>query len=153
MLRLLLAIFTFIGIGFEAHALCVKTAKANLRTGPSSKKPISWTVGKYTPLMEVRRQGSWIEVEDMDGEKHWVHKSVVTNSIVCVSVQVNSARLRKSPGTNAETADIRQVDRYTAFKRIDAQGEWYEVQAGWGEIYWIHESTVWRPVRVTRLSY
>lgn len=89
----------------------------------------------------------------MDGVTHWVSAKNVTTRMVCVSVKVLVAKLRKSPGNSGEVADIRQVDRYTPFKRVDIQDEWYEVEASWGETYWIHENTVWRPVRMSKVNF
>jgi SH3-like domain-containing protein len=136
-----------------AHALCVTTTSTNLRSGPGSKNAITWKVPKYTPLIELKKLGSWYEVEDMDGQNHWVYAPNVSRKMVCVSVKVPTAKVRKGPGSQAELADIRQVDRYTPFKRLDVQEEWVEVEASWGETYWIHESTVWRPVKVSRVNF
>lgn len=135
----------------HSYALCVSTNTANLRAEPSPKARITWTAGKYTPLVEMSRRGAWVEVQDMDGERHWVYGTNVTNKIVCVSVRVGAAKVRSSP--NGELADLRQFDRYTPFKRLDINGEWFEVQTAWGNVYWIHESTVWRPVRVTNVNF
>ncbi|MCB0421826.1 MAG: hypothetical protein KDD61_12575, partial [Bdellovibrionales bacterium] len=57
-----------------AGALCVKENVANLRKGPGTKYSKTWTVGKYTPLEEVQRQGVWIKVLDVDEEEHWIHR-------------------------------------------------------------------------------
>lgn len=147
----ILLLFTLGMLPAEAWALCVTTSRANLRAGPGSKHAITWSVPKYTPLIEVKRVGSWYQIEDMDGELHWVYGKNVTTRMVCVSVKVASAKLRKAPG--GDPASIPDVDRYTPFQRVDIQGEWYEVVASWGESYWIHESTVWRPVRISKVQF
>lgn len=89
----------------------------------------------------------------MDGEKHWVYGGNVTRKLVCVSVRVNTTKLRKSPGPQGELADLKLVDKYTSFKRLDEQEDWYEVEASWGETYWIQSANVWRPLRVARVSF
>ncbi|MEO0336295.1 MAG: SH3 domain-containing protein, partial [Pseudomonadota bacterium] len=61
-----------------AFGLCVKGSKANLREGPGSRYPVSWTVQQHMPLAEVKRQGGWIQVKDVDGQRHWVYRSLVT---------------------------------------------------------------------------
>lgn len=136
-----------------ALALCVKNANVSLRSGPSSKKPVTWVVPKYTPLIELQRAGGWVQVEDMDGEEHWIYGAHVTNKIVCVAVRVPSTKLRKGPSLQSELADIIQVDKHTPFKRLDIQGEWNEVEAPWGEVYWVHEGVLWRPIRVQKLDF
>jgi SH3-like domain-containing protein len=151
------AAFLFLGSALVAPstswALCVTTSSTNLRAGPGPKHPITWKVGKYTPLVEIRKSGNWYEVEDMDGEKHWVYAPNTSRKMVCVAVKVTTARIRKGPGAQAELAELRQVDRYTPFKRLDVQEEWAEVEAPWGETYWMHESTLWRPVKVARVNF
>lgn len=152
-MRLILVVTFFLFFTVKAYALCVTSSKTNLRTKPGSKNPVSWLVGKYTPLIEIRKVSGWYEVEDMDGELHWVYEKNVTKKITCVAVKTNIAKLRKRAGAQSELADLRQIDKYTPFKRVDVQGEWYEVEAGWGETYWIHESAVWRPVKVSRFKF
>jgi SH3-like domain-containing protein len=148
----ILYVFSF-GFISMAHALCVTSSKTNLRSGPGPSHPVTWTVAKYTPLIEVTRKGNWIEVEDQDGENHWVYRPNVTSKMVCVSVRVPVAKLRKSPGAQGEVAELKQVDKYTPFKRVDAQDEWYEVESSWGETFWVHESTMWRPIRVSKVKF
>jgi SH3-like domain-containing protein len=146
MLILLLSPSAFAG-------LCVTSNGVNLRTGPGPKYPVSWKVSKYTPLAEIKTTGGWIEVEDMDGEHHWIYSGNVTRKLICVTVRTNTAKLRKTPGPQGELADIKQVDRYTSFKRIDEQDDWYQVEASWGETYWIHDSMVWRPLKISKLNF
>lgn len=144
-------LFFFIFISQSSWALCVTSNGVNLRSGPGPKYAITWKVGKFTPFVELSRKSGWIHVQDVDGDKHWIYGSNVTSKIICVAVRIPSARLRKSAG--GQSADLPQVDKYTSFKRIDVNGEWFEVEAPWGETYWIHESTVWRPVKVSNVSF
>ena len=136
-----------------ANALCVTTPTSNLRSGPGPKYSLSWVAPKYTPLIEVKRSGGWVQVEDMAGDQHWVYGSNVTSKMVCVSVKTNTAKVRKAPGAKAELADIKQVDKFTPFKRVDVNEEWYQVEASWGETYWVHESTVWRPIKLSKVNF
>jgi SH3-like domain-containing protein len=140
-------------MGHSAHALCIVTPVAKLRSGPGANFPLTWLAPKYTPLVEIKKIGNWYQVQDMSGENHWVSGSNISKKMVCVSVKLNTARLRKGPGAKAELADIRQVDKFTPFKRLDAQDDWLQVEASWGESYWLHESTVWRPVHVAKVNF
>lgn len=150
--RFLTAIFIFLFFQFS-WALCTKNNNVKLRRGPGSSSPISWVVSRYTPLVEIKRLGNWVQVQDMDGELHWVHSSSVTSKIICVSVKYNSAKIRKTPGEQGELAEIVQIGRYTSLKRLDIQGEWQEVESSWGETFWINERAVWRPVRMQRFNF
>lgn len=60
----------------EVPSLVAKT-DMNIRQKPSSTSAKAWVVEKGYPLKFVKKQGSWIQVEDDDGTKGWVHSSVV----------------------------------------------------------------------------
>ena len=49
----------------------------NVRSGPSTKKDILFTVEKGIPFKVLKRQASWIEIQHADGDKGWIHKSLV----------------------------------------------------------------------------
>lgn len=138
----------------KVSALCVTTNIANLRAGPGSSHKVTWTVPKYTPLLEVQKQGSWYEVEDQDGTNHWVHSGQVSKKIQCVAIAVPSANLRQGPGPEQPIGDIWKADKYTPFLRVDmSDNGWYQVEAPWGGTYWLSSSLVWRPVKVRGISY
>ena len=104
-------------------------------------------------MVELSSLGAWYKVQDMDGITQWVRRRDVTHNMECVSVRVASAVLRTGPSSNAQLADIREVDRYTPFEPLDENGNWYKVQASWGDTYWIHENAVWRPLKIARVSF
>lgn len=137
----------------SAHAICVSTYEANLREGPGPNYKVTWTVSKYTPLIAVSSKNGWIEVEDQDGKKHWIYAKNATDRYSCLSIRTSTAKLREQGSNSAPLADLRQVDKYTPFKRLDRIEEWYQVEAPWGGEYWVHESTVWRPLKVSTISY
>lgn len=140
-------------LGANSWSLCVTQNNTNLRASPSSKAAITWTVSKYTPLIEIKRASGWVQVQDMDGEIHWIGEKNVTTRMVCVMVQTRTTKLHRAPGSQGEVADIRLADRYTSFKRVDQKEQWSEVEASWGETYWIHENTLWRPLRVNKFNF
>jgi SH3-like domain-containing protein len=137
-----------------AYALCVTSERANLRKGPGPNHPLSWTVPRYTPLVDVRKVGSWYEVLDQDGKTHFVYDRNVTRKIQCAAVRVASASLRVGPGSDQPLGDIWKAERYTPFKRLDVDDNgWFQVEAPWGGVYWLSGSVVWRPVRVREITY
>lgn len=139
--------------GASAWTLCVSTYSANLRAGPGPKFAITWVAPLHTPLIEHKRSGGWVNVEDMAGQMHWVYRTSVTSKYTCVSAKADRVRIRKGPSASAELGDLRFVDRFTPFKRVDVQGEWYQVVSTWGSTYWVHERSVWRPIKVTKISF
>lgn len=147
----------FIGLilcSLHAHGWCVKYDGVNLRSSPSPKAKVNWTVSKYTPLLEVGRKGNWINVKDQDGEVHWVYGTSLTQKYICVSIKARSANLRIEPNSSAALGDIQNADKYTPFKRLDiADNGWYKVESNWGGSYWIHPDLAWRPVKIRGLNF
>lgn len=137
----------------HAQALCVKASNANLRKGPGSKHPVSWQVGKFTPLLELQYKNGWYKVRDMDGEIHWIYKSLVTKSYQCMMVKVSMAALRKGPGLDQAYAELPSVGRYYSFRRVGFEPPWYGVEDDAGGRYWIHENLVWRPLKRQTISF
>lgn len=115
---------------------------------------VTWVVGRYMPLLEKDRRGSWIKVADLDGEEHWVNGSEVTARERCVVVKSRQAALKQSPSKNGAPADIPFVDRFTAFKRLEAEPEdWYWVEDEVGGRFWIQAKDAWRPLTVNKVGF
>lgn len=51
--------------------------KCNLRSGPGTKFKILFTTEKGVPFKILKRKGNWIHVQHADGDKGWIHKSLV----------------------------------------------------------------------------
>lgn len=49
----------------------------NIRSGPGTTHQIIFTVEKGIPFKVLSREGSWIQIEHADGDKGWIHKSLV----------------------------------------------------------------------------
>lgn len=138
----------------QAYGLCVSAYQARLRAEPSASAKVTWVVGRYMPLLELDRKGSWYKVRDQDGDVHWVSVGEVTGRERCVVVKVRRAELRSGPGVRQPLADLQTVDRYTAFKRVEAEpDEWYRIEDETGQRYWIAASQVWRPTSVSRIGF
>ncbi len=141
------------GLSQSAFSLCVKTNDAVLRTGPGTKFPVSWRVGRHTPLLDVESKPGWFKVQDLDGATHWIAKTNVTKSYQCMAVQVSLAALRVGPGTDKAYAQLPSVGRYYAFKRIDFEPPWYHVEDEKRGKYWVHENLVWQPLKRSRINF
>ena len=142
--KTLLFSFSLILISHSAQALCIKAKKANLRSGPSTKKQVTWEVFKYMPLQKLKKKGSWIQVKDFEGDKHWVFKSLVTTKFKCVVVKVDKANLRTGPGSKyKKPSDLPSVDKFTVFKLNKIQGKWAKVTDSFGDSYWVFRKLVW----------
>jgi len=49
----------------------------NIRSGPGTNHTIILTVEKGIPFKVLERKGNWIHIEHADGDKGWIHKSLV----------------------------------------------------------------------------
>lgn len=51
--------------------------KCNIRKGPGTRNDIAFTVGPGISFRIIERKGNWIHVEHADGDRGWIHKSLV----------------------------------------------------------------------------
>jgi uncharacterized protein YgiM (DUF1202 family) len=110
-------------------------------------------VGRYTPLLKLDKKGSWYKVQDMDGETHWVFHDLVTTEFRCLAIRVPVTNLRQGPGKQFPFVDRPVADKYSSFKRLESQEDWYQVEDLGGVKGWLNESTVWRPTVVQSISF
>ncbi|MCB0356901.1 MAG: hypothetical protein KDD40_07835 [Bdellovibrionales bacterium] len=126
---------------------------ANMRSGPGKSFPLSWTVGKYMPLLKVGYKNGWYQVKDVDGTTHWIFNSLVTKRFKCVVVKVNKASLRSGPGTSFSYAAYKYADKYFPFKRVNTKDSWFQVMDASGNKFWLHDSTVWRARKISTIGF
>jgi SH3-like domain-containing protein len=156
-LRRFLGYFAFgyvLAFSFNAFGICVSENHTKLRAEPNSSAKITWVVGRYMPFVELERRGGWIKVRDLEGEVHWASASDLSTRDRCVVVRVLSAALRTGPSSDTPVADVPTVERYTAFKRLEADPEdWYWVEDEAEGRYWIKANHVWRPTTVSHIGF
>ena len=51
--------------------------RCNVRKKPGTKTPLAFVVDSGVPFKVLSRRGNWIEVRHADGDKGWIHKSLV----------------------------------------------------------------------------
>jgi SH3-like domain-containing protein len=49
----------------------------NIRSGPSTKEKILFSVEKGIPFKILERKGPWLHIEHADGDRGWIHDSLV----------------------------------------------------------------------------
>ncbi len=136
-----------------SQSLCVKAASAVLRAEPKSSAAVTWTVGKYTPLLKLDKKSGWYKVQDMDGEIHWIQAQAVSSEIRCLSIRTSTTNVRTGAGKQFPLVDRPVADRYTGFKRLENEEEWYQVEDSQGAKGWVHESNIWRPTTMQNISF
>ena len=61
----------------KISAVITNNEACNIRSGPGTDNSISFTVEKGIPFKVLGREGDWIHIEHADGDKGWIHKSLV----------------------------------------------------------------------------
>ena len=51
--------------------------ECNVRSGPGTSHDILFTVEKGIPFLIMGRQKNWIQIKHADGDRGWIHKSLV----------------------------------------------------------------------------
>jgi SH3-like domain-containing protein len=124
-----------------------------LRKGPGTNFPISWKVPKYMPFMKLETKNGWVKVEDFERETHWARPTDLTSANQCVVVKSAVATLRQTGSAASPPADLKTVDRFTPFKKLEADREWIHVEDETGRQAWIHETNVWKPVKIQSVTF
>jgi SH3-like domain-containing protein len=127
----------------QAAAWCVNVPEANLRQGPGTEHEKSWEVFKYMPLKKVGQKGGWYHMQDVDGDRHWVHGDLVTNRMKCAVVKAETANVRTGPGTHHDKSPLSPVERYYSFKVIETRGNWVKVEDEVFNEGWIYKPLLW----------
>lgn len=118
----------------------VKNAGVSLRAAPGADTEVLWQLAKGYPLQVLEHQGSWVKVQDFEGDQGWV-AAAVTDATPHHVVRVVSANLRAGPGTQypvVGTAKYGQVV-LTSLR----QEKWVRIQRGHGQTAWIARELLW----------
>jgi SH3-like domain-containing protein len=61
----------------KTPSVVTKQNGCQLRAGPGAEQPVLIKVDKGIPFKVLKRDGRWIHVEHADGDKGWLHDSLV----------------------------------------------------------------------------
>jgi SH3-like domain-containing protein len=150
--RILLSL-NLLFIAYQSQALCVNVGQANLRAEPKPNSRLLWTVGRYMPLLEVKYQGGWYLVKDLEGQKMWIASQLVSDDIDCAVIRVNQSNLRTEPDAKASKTPLSVAYKYMPFKKLQREENWLYLQDAYGGKHWVIDSNLWEPLEYTRLSY
>jgi SH3-like domain-containing protein len=124
----------------QAERLSVKANIANIRSGPDTSGTVIWQVERYHPLNVVQKQGDWYLFEDFEGDRGWIHKTLL-DDVKSVIVKNDTCNVRSGPGTQNEIRFT--VDKGVPFKVLEEKKDWLHVVHADGDQGWIHRSLVW----------
>ena len=124
----------------SAERLAVSAPVANIRSGPGTSHNVLWKVEKYFPLRIIEKSGEWYHFEDFEGDKGWVHQSLVSK-ISAVVTKNDECNIRSGPGTSNKI--IFTVEKGIPFKVLKRKGSWIHIEHADGDKGWIHKSLIW----------
>ena len=140
------SIFTLIllfVLASPAMALCIKSEKANLRTGPGTKYEKLWQVFQYMPFKLLKTKESWKQVQDLDGDSYRVHAPLTTQKYKCAVIKNNQTNLRKGPGTKFPKVKWAPVDKFFSMRVLKIENNWVHIEDASGDKAWIYRPLVW----------
>lgn len=138
---LALAALSFLASGaFAAERMAVKAGIANMRSGPGTKYEVLWQVEKYHPFIVKEKKGVWVKIEDFEGDKAWIHSSLL-GKIKGVITTKSKCNVRAKSTTKSKV--LFTVERGVPFKALTTKGDWIRIEHADGEKGWIHRSLVW----------
>jgi len=124
----------------NAERLAISAPVANIRSGPGTDHEVIWKVQKYFPILVIEKSGEWYHFEDFEGDRGWVHKSLV-GKISTVITNNDACNIRSGPGTDNPV--ILTVGKGIPWKILDHKGSWIQIEHADGDKGWIHKSLVW----------
>ncbi|HDI60652.1 MAG TPA: hypothetical protein ENF48_09955 [Desulfobacteraceae bacterium] len=124
----------------QAERLAVKVPKANVRSGPGTEHAVIWQVEQYYPVKVIERKGAWCLFEDFEGDRGWLHNSLL-GKLETVVVAKNNCNLRAGPGTDHPVVLV--ADAGVPFRVLERRGQWLRVRHADGETGWIARTLVW----------
>jgi len=136
---ILFVIIVFAGVA-NAERLAVSAPVANIRSGPGTGHNVLWKVEQYFPVLVIEKSGEWYRFEDFEGDKGWVHQSLV-GKIPAVITRNDTSNIRSGPGTNNPV--LFSVEKGIPFKVINRKDKWIQIEHTDGDKGWIHKSLVW----------
>lgn len=138
-MTLLIGMMT-VATALAAERMAVKSAIANIRSGPNVKSEQLWQVEMYHPLLVLETKGDWCRFKDFEGDRGWIHTSLLDKT-PAVIVRVPRCNVRGGPGTDNEI--VFTVDKGVPFKVLRKKGDWFEVRHADGDRGWVFKTLVW----------
>ncbi len=121
---------TVTGLHLPRYA-SLKTSDVNMRTGPGSRYPVTWTYKRFELPVRIEREFDvWRLVEDMDGIKGWVHQATLTGRRTFVITGTDARTMRAEASDSAAAIAILKPGVVGRVRACDASAAWCQVQVG-----------------------
>lgn len=128
-----------------AKMVSVVGDNVNLRSGPGTDYSVKWKYGSGFPLKVIQEKGTWLKVEDFEGDTGWLHEKLTSPAgHMIVKVHKNQdtkVNIRSGPGTKYKV--VGKAYYGVVFKTIKQQSGWAQIKHDSGMEGWIKRSLLW----------
>lgn len=121
--------------------VCTDGYTSNLRSNPSLSSNIVAKLSKYTPLLELERQGPWVEVKTKNFQG-WVHQKLLDKSIECVQ-STKSYKTHKNYTSGMPHKYRGNVLTGEGFKVLKTEVGMTQVKDKSGHVFWLENHILW----------
>lgn len=125
---------------FAADMVSIKGSIVNMRSGPSTRTDALWELKKGYPLKVLKRQGSWLQVQDFENDRGWVSRKLTSKTAYHV-VKSNTAHIRSGPSTHYPI--VGKAERGDVLRTQSKKSGWVKVQRASGKSGWVSGKLVW----------
>jgi len=112
----------------------------NMRSGPGQFYPVLWQLDRGHPLKVLKKQRTWLHVEDFEGDKGWIAARLTSHTPHMI-VRAKIVNIRSKPSTNATI--IAKAEHGTVFRTLLHQEGWVKVQHQQGIVGWVAKHLLW----------
>ncbi len=138
----LATLLPFVSLSAQAaEFVSVKSDNVNVRTGPSTSKPIYMELFRGYPLKVLNRKGDWLQISDYEKDNGWIHSSLVEQNHTVIVNAKNKVNLRSKPSTKSSI--VASIERGVVLTKITSQGKWVKVKHSGGTQGWIYSPLIW----------
>jgi len=118
----------------------VKGSTLNMREGPGTNTSVLWELKRGYPLQVTKRQGTWLQVRDFEGDSGWVARSLTGNAPHHV-VKSKVANVRSGPGTQHRI--VGKAEYGELLRTREKRAGWVRVEREEGVSGWIAKQLLW----------
>ncbi len=118
----------------------VKVNSLNMRSGPSTRTGILWELKRGYPLKVLKRQHSWLQVRDFEGDTGWVARSLTGRTPYHI-VKSRIVNVRKGPGTRNRI--VATAEYGDLLRTREKRGSWVRVETAEGKKGWVARRLLW----------
>lgn len=117
-----------------------RSAGVDVRKAPEAGAEVQWQLAQGYPLLVLQHQGTWVKVQDFEGDQGWVVASD-TDATPHHVVRVTAAHLRAGPGTQYPVVGTVHYGQVLATSL--RQDQWVRIQRGKGRTAWVARELLW----------